>query len=114
MLASQVRAPQRAAHEHVEKKKGYETGPEGEGERAPKFLQNYFSNVAAAKELNNDPLVDCDWMKQTRCKGLELDYDKAWLEWMGARRECRDKHNERWKAETSKIGVGAGDIKSGI
>ena len=92
---------------------GYETGPEGEGERAPKFLETYFSNVDAAKDLNNNPLIDYDWMKQTRSKGLELDYDKAWQEWMGARRDCRDKHNERWKAETTKIGVGAGDIKSG-
>ena len=32
---------------------------------------------------------------------------------MGARRDGRDKHNERWKAETSRIGVGAGDVKSG-
>jgi len=92
---------------------GYETGPEGEGERAPKFLETYFSNVDAAKDLNNNPLIDYVWMKQTRSKGLELDYDKAWQEWMGARRDCRDKHNERWKAETTKIGVGAGDIKSG-
>ena len=32
---------------------------------------------------------------------------------MAIRRECRDKHNEMWNSETSKIGVGAGDIKSG-
>ena len=43
----------------------------------------------AAKDLNKNPLIDYDSMKQTRSKGLELDYDKAWQEWMGARRECR-------------------------